>query len=214
MDKITLYSFNSCPYAHRTRLILHEKNVDYELIEIDPQNMPDWYQDISPNGKIPLLKNGEFIVWESAIINEYLEDLYPDPALLPSEPALRARCRNWIDFADKEFLVDLHKLLFNGSKEHYHEMHKKLDIHLEHINSELLANAHPYWMGDKITLVDYAYYPFFERFPLLEYYRDFSISSSYENLLQWIVNIKKTRTVQATQNTPDYYIKEFAKWLS
>lgn len=214
MKDIQLFSTPSCPYAHRTRLVLHDKQVDFELIEIDLQNIPDWYLDISPNGKVPLLKNKNTIVWESAIINEYLDDLYPEPPLLPATPELRASSRIWIDYADKEFLAQLHRLLFETDTAKYDDIARKLDVHMRHLNDAGLANATPFWMGDRVTLVDYTYYPFFERFSLLEYYRDFTISPEYSNIRRWLDNMRTLPAVQATGNSPEFYIKEFAQWMS
>ncbi|BCL36245.1 hypothetical protein NSMS1_26920 [Nostoc sp. MS1] len=72
MADIKIYSAVTCPYAHRTRLVLQEKGIDFELTEIDLQNKPANFTDISPYGKVPALVHGDKRVWESAIINEYL----------------------------------------------------------------------------------------------------------------------------------------------
>ncbi len=111
MAEIFIYSAARCPFAQRTRLMLLEKGLNFQLIEIDLRNMPDWFREISPYGKVPVLRHGEDLVWESAIINEYLEETYPEPSLFPNTPGLRAYARFWIDFANTKFTPWFYKLL-------------------------------------------------------------------------------------------------------
>ena len=83
-------------------MVLEEKGLAYETVPIDlrklEQKTPE-YLAMNPYGKVPVLVDGDTVLYESCIINEYLEDRYPDPPLLPSEPALRARIRILIDYA-------------------------------------------------------------------------------------------------------------------
>src|SRR5262245_24277899 len=97
---IRLYSAFYCPFALRTRFVLKEKGLAYEHTEIDPKNKPADFHTISPYGKVPVLLDDETRVYESAIINEYLDEAYPAPPLMPKEPARRAYVRIWIDFAN------------------------------------------------------------------------------------------------------------------
>jgi glutathione S-transferase len=87
-----LYDAARCPYCARVRIALAEKGIDYEQIEIDLGNRPQWLYDLNPTGKVPVLDDG-FILPESAVIMEYLDERYPQPALLPSDPAARAESR-------------------------------------------------------------------------------------------------------------------------
>jgi glutathione S-transferase len=88
MAEIKLYSAVVCPYAHRTRLVLQEKGIDFDLIEIDLQNRPEGFTKVSPYGKVPAITHNDERVWESAIINEYLDEVFPNPPLLPSDRRL------------------------------------------------------------------------------------------------------------------------------
>jgi glutathione S-transferase len=87
-----LYDAARCPYCARVRIALAEKGIDYEQIEIDLGNRPQWLYDLNPAGKVPVLDDG-FILPESAVIMEYLDERYPQPALLPSDSAARAESR-------------------------------------------------------------------------------------------------------------------------
>jgi glutathione S-transferase len=111
MPQIKIYSAVVCPYAHRSRLVLQEKGVDFELIEINLQNKPEGFTDISPYGKVPAIAHGDQRVWESAVINEYLDEVFPNPPLLPSSPIAKAQARIWIDFANTRLVPAFSTLL-------------------------------------------------------------------------------------------------------
>jgi len=79
MRKLTLISHVLCPYVQRAVIALKEKGVDYERIDIDLANKPDWFLKISPLGKVPVLKVGDEVIFESAVIAEFLEDTVAPP---------------------------------------------------------------------------------------------------------------------------------------
>ena len=97
---ITLYDAPRCPYCARVRIVLAEKGVEYETVEIDLDDRPDWIYEKNPIGKVPILEEGTFVLPESEVINEYLEERYPEPALLPFDPAERALIRLVIERFD------------------------------------------------------------------------------------------------------------------
>jgi glutathione S-transferase len=87
-----LYDAPSCPYCARVRIVLAEKGLEYETVEIDLSDRPAWIYDLNRTGRVPILDDG-FVLPESAVIMEYLEERYPEPALLPAELVARARAR-------------------------------------------------------------------------------------------------------------------------
>lgn len=87
-----LYDAPRCPYCARARIALAEKGLSYEQVEIDLANRPDWLYELNPSGRVPVLDD-TFVLPESAVIMEYLEERYPAPPLLPQDPAERARAR-------------------------------------------------------------------------------------------------------------------------
>ena len=93
---IRLYSTTFCPYAWSTRIVLREKEVPYEVFEVDLKAKQDEFLRISPNGKVPVLVDGTTKVWESMVINEYLEERYAGPQLLGRSPEERATVRTAI----------------------------------------------------------------------------------------------------------------------
>jgi RNA polymerase-associated protein len=97
---ITLYDAPRCPYCARVRIVLAEKGIDYETVEIDLANRPDWLYEKNPVGKVPVFEDGAFVLPESEVIMEYLEERHPEPALLPSGPPERALVRLVIERFD------------------------------------------------------------------------------------------------------------------
>ena len=87
---ITLYDADRCPYCARVRITLAEKGVEYEPVEVDLDDRPAWIYEKNPLGRVPVVEDDTFVLAESAVIDEYLEDRYPAPPLWPADPADRA----------------------------------------------------------------------------------------------------------------------------
>jgi glutathione S-transferase len=87
---ITLYDAARCPYCARVRIVLAEKAIPFEPVAIDLSNRPGWLYEKNPAGRVPVLEEDTFVLPESVVIMEYLEERYPEPALLPADPAQRA----------------------------------------------------------------------------------------------------------------------------
>lgn len=98
---IKLYDFKTSPNCQRVKVVLEEKGLTYETVPVDLRNReqkaPE-YLAMNPYGKVPVLVDGDTVLYESCIINEYLEEEYPDPALLPADSSVRARIRILIDY--------------------------------------------------------------------------------------------------------------------
>lgn len=90
---ITLYDAPRCPFCARVRIVLAEKGVEYEVVEIDLADRPAWLYEKNPAGKVPVLEEDGWILPESAVIDEFLNERYPEPPLWPEDPAERAAGR-------------------------------------------------------------------------------------------------------------------------
>ena len=101
---LTLYDAPRCPFCARVRIVLAEKQIPYETVEIDLGDRPAWLYEKNPAGKVPVLEEDGWVLPESAVIAEYLDERYPEPALLPADPAARAIARLLVfrfdDFSD------------------------------------------------------------------------------------------------------------------
>ncbi len=214
MAKVKIFSAEVCPYAQRTRLMLAEKGVDFELTEIDLADKPDWFGDISPYGKVPVVVHGDDRVYESAIINEYLEEAYPEPPLMPKEPGRRALARIWIDYCNTRFTSPFYKMMLEQDPEKRKPLLEDLTKALKFMEHEGLRKLGdgPYWMGEQLSLVDFAYYPFFERFCVVEHYRNFHIPEECTRLKAWVEAMRFRPSVKEIENSPEYYIERYSKY--
>jgi glutathione S-transferase len=116
-----LYDFLPCPFGQKVRIVLAEKGLSYELVQIDltqgEQRRPE-FRRLNPFGRVPVLVDEETTVYDSTIIAEYLEDEYPEPPLLPAvgSSALRAQARTWEDIADASFTLQVGQLMAEMGK--------------------------------------------------------------------------------------------------
>ena len=98
---ITLYDYVSSPNCQRVEIVLHEKGLPYDIVPISlrkkEQKKPEFLK-LNPYGKVPVIVDGEKVLFESCIINEYLDEQYPNPPLMPKDPYKRARIRLLIDY--------------------------------------------------------------------------------------------------------------------
>ena len=215
MTEIEIYSAVLCPYAHRSRLTLLEKGVPFKLIEIDLQNKPENFREISPYGKVPVLQHGDKRVWESTIINEYLDEAFPERPLLPKEPIQRAQARIWINFADTRLFATSAKLLYNPDPQQQAEAAKELPEHLrfiEHEGLRKMSEDGPYWLGAEISLVDLTYYPLFEQWAVLAHYRGCQLPTGLDRLKQWWETVANRESVRAITHSPEFYIERYAQF--
>ena len=167
MPDIHLYSFQGCPFARRTRMTLVEKGLDFELTEIDLKNRPANFAEISPYGKVPVLMHNGGRLYESAIINEYLNDVFPEPPLMPADPMLRAQARIWMDYCDSRFSSASWQFMQAGDDADKlaaaRSALKECFEFIEHEGLRKLSNG-PFWLGEHISLVDIQFMPFFQRY--------------------------------------------------
>jgi glutathione S-transferase len=152
---ITLYDADRCPYCARVRIVLAEKGVEYESVVIDLDDRPAWIYEKNPLGKVPVLEEGDFLLPESAVIDEYLEGRYPEPALWPADPGERALGRLLV-FRFDELSKPYYALRRgeDGARERLDNELRKLDVILE---------ARPFLTGRDYGLADIAYVPWILR---------------------------------------------------
>ncbi len=210
MSTIELYSFEGCPYAQRSRMALLEKGLDFVLTEIDLFNRPAWFRDMSPYGKVPVLRHEGATIYESAIINQYLDERFPSPPLLPATPALRAQARIWMDYCETRFLVATHKLMSEaGDTARRAENIGKLTEVLRFIEHEGLRKLGdgPYFFGDQVSLVDLQFSPFFERFGTYEQLGGATWPADCTRLKAWFEAMQGRASYRATARPVEYHLE-------
>ena len=152
---LTLYDADRCPYCARVRIVLAEKGVPYETVLVDLDDRPAWIYEKNPLGKVPVLEEGDLVLPESAVINEYLDERHPDPPLWPADPAQRAAGRLLVHRFDE--LSRPYYALRRGDE----DARAQLDAQLERLDS-LLASR-PFLTGSAFGLADAAYLPWILR---------------------------------------------------
>jgi glutathione S-transferase len=153
---LVLYDAPRCPYCARARIVLAEKGVDFDVVEIDLSDRPAWLYAKNPTGRVPVVEeDGGPPLPESAVIMEFLEERYPEPPLLPPDPADRAAVRVLV-FRDRE-LTDPYYAFRRGED----GAREKLDAALGRLDAVL--GEHPYLGGAEYGLADIAYVPWLLR---------------------------------------------------
>jgi RNA polymerase-associated protein len=152
---LVLYDAARCPYCARVRIVLAEKGIEVDVVEIDLSDRPAWLYDKNPTGRVPVLEEDERPLAESAVIMEFLDERYPEPALLPPDPADRAEVR-LIVFRDHD-LTDPYYAFRRGEE----GAREELDTVLGRFDA-LLAGR-PYLGGMEYGLADIAHVPWFLR---------------------------------------------------
>lgn len=210
MSTIELYSFEGCPYAQRSRMTLLEKGLDFQLTEIDLFNRPAWFRDISPYGKVPVLRHAGATIYESAIINQYLDEMFPSPPLMPATPALRAQARIWMDYCETRFLVVTHKLMSEaGDAARRDDNLGRLTEVLRFIEQEGLRKLGdgPYFFGEHVSLVDLQFSPFFERFGTYEVLGGATWPADCTRLKEWFGAMQSRASYRATARPVEYHLE-------
>lgn len=214
MAQVQCISAEVCPFAQRTLIALLEKGIDYEHIEIDLRNKPDWFEEVSPYSKVPVLRHGDVTIYESSIVNEYLDEMFPDPALMPRDAGERARARVWIDFDNVKFVPAFYKVLLEQDHDRRAALAETITDALRFIETSALgARAQgPYWLGAELSLADIAVYPHMERLAVLEAYRDIAVPAECGRLREWLAVMAEQPSVQHTAHDADYHVKAYARY--
>ncbi len=213
MSEIEFITAEVCPFAQRTHLALKEKGLAYKHTEVDLSNKPAWFEKVSPYSKVPVLKVGDEVIYESAIINEYIEETYPEPAMMPDDPACRAQARAWIDFANTRMVGAFYAVLSAKDAAARTEAGDKLTGHFRTIEDGMARlGADPYWLGGTVSLVDVAYYPHFERLGALTHYRGIGVPDDCPRLAAWQAAMRERPSVKATEHGLDYYIDSYKRY--
>jgi glutathione S-transferase len=215
MAKLTLFSARACPFAHRTRLVLAHKGVEFELQEIDLRNKPAWFSTVSGYGKVPAIEHDKNRIWESAVINEYLDEVFPDPPLLPSGAGRRALARLWIDWANTRLVPGFGAFLRGTSVAAREEAQRQLVEGLGFLEREGFAKQStegPFFFGSLPSLVDFTLYPWFERWDALETLRGPVHPGGFERVARWRDELSKLPAVKAHANPTAYYVERYAQY--
>jgi glutathione S-transferase len=212
---IKLVSFKLCPFVQRAVILLEEKAVPYSLEYIDLEDPPVWFRQRSPFGKVPLLLVGEEVLFESAVILDYLDEVYP-PSLHPQAPLRRAQHKAWIEYGSG-LLTQQHSLGVAADEERFSRALGQLNDLLDRLQTPLQQGL---FGGDNpYCLVDAAYAPFFMRMEIQAAVRPEITASVPPLVASWshqLLNRVSLKSSVVADFTPRYFrhLRQKGSWLA
>ncbi|UBF30703.1 glutathione S-transferase family protein (plasmid) [Kovacikia minuta CCNUW1] len=192
MPALELVSHHLCPYVQRAVIILLEKGIPYQRTDVDLSNKPDWFRQISPLGKVPLLKVGDQVLFESAVICEYLDEITPG-SLHPTDSLLKAKHRAWIEFGSS--ILNTIAGFYTASTAEALEQ-KQLDLIDKFAWIERHWQGGPYFAGANFSLVDAVYGPIFRYFDGFDTIADFKVFANTPQVRDWRHTLRSHPSVQ------------------
>jgi glutathione S-transferase len=157
--QLHLISFKTCPFVQRAVITLKHKNIDYDISYIDLADPPEWFVKLSPLKKVPVLKVDDEVLFESAVINEYLDEI-TGGELQPRDALERAKNRAWVEFASN-MLGNLYMMKMSKDEDRYNRYRQNLVDQLHRLEKRL--GDGPWFNGDVFTLADTAFAPLFRQ---------------------------------------------------
>jgi len=209
MSKLTLISSPTCPFVQRAVIALKEKHLEFDVVYVDLTDKPDWFLSISPLGKVPLLRverDGEppAIIFESAVILEYLEETTPGEKLHPVDPLHRAQHRAWIEFSSM-MLGDLHRFSSATDEAALSVARAALIAKLKRLESTLTEG--PYFAGAHFGLVDAAFAPAFRQIDVMDSVAPTGLLDGFPALEHWRRALAHRESVKAA--VPEDYAERY-----
>ncbi len=157
---MVLYPGTTCPFSHRCRFVLFEKGMDFEIRDIDLYNKPEDISVMNPYGQVPILVERDLILYESNIINEYIDERFPHPQLMPADPVMRARTRLFLYNFEKELFIHVAALedrSIQGDEKRLNISRAAVRDRLSQLGPLLLKNK--YMLGEEFSMLDVAMAP-------------------------------------------------------
>ena len=161
---MTLYSGTTDLFSQRCRIVLFEKGMDFQVIDVDMYNKPEDLAAINPYNKVPVLVERDLILYEANIINEYIDERFPHPQLMPADPAMRARARLFLHRFENELYCHI-STIEQGAQKVADKARKVVGDNLTQL-APIFAK-HKFMLGDEYSMLDVAIAPLLWR---LDYY--------------------------------------------
>ncbi len=161
---MTLYSGTTCPFSQRCRIVLYEKGMDFQIVDVDLYNKPEDLAVMNPYNRVPVLVERDLILYESNIINEYVDDRFPHPQLMPADPVMRARARLFLFRFEQELFCHI-DTIEKGQQKAADKARGLIRDSLTQIAPVFVKQK--YMLGDEFSMLDVAIAPLLWR---LDYY--------------------------------------------
>lgn len=158
-----IFSQPECIYSHRARIVLTEKDITAEIIDVDPDNKPEDLIDVNPYGVLPTLVDRDLVLYDSRIIMDYLDERFPHPPLLPVDPVSRAKCRLALYRVEQDW-YPLAETILNGGAD-VESARKQLRESIAAVAP--ILDMMPYFLNEEFSLVDASIAPILWRLPVM-----------------------------------------------
>jgi len=160
---MTLYSGPSCIHSHRTRMVLAEKNIAIDVVDVEGARLPEDLLDLNPYHSVPTLVDRELVLYDSRVIIDYLDERFPHPPLMPVDPVSRAQFRLALHRIERDWYTLAVQLQEGGDRRQLAQARKQLQESITG-SSELFA-VKPFFLSDEFSLVDCSIAPVLWRLP-------------------------------------------------
>ncbi|MFM2399288.1 MAG: hypothetical protein RL341_1445 [Pseudomonadota bacterium] len=154
-----LYSGTTCPFSQRCRFVLFEKGMDFEIRDVDLFNKPEDINTMNPYGQVPVLVERDLTLYESNIINEYIDERFPHPQLMPADPVQRARVRLMLLNFEREMFVNVQTLETRSDKLDKQKEKARNAIRDQLTQVSVVFTKNKYMLGEDFSMVDVAIAP-------------------------------------------------------
>ncbi|MDH5444387.1 MAG: glutathione S-transferase family protein [Gammaproteobacteria bacterium] len=191
---LKLISFELCPFVQRSVITLLEKNIDFEIsyLTLDElKNPPEWFRQISPLGKVPVLRVDDTTLFESTVIMEYIDETSA-PSLHPADPLQRALNRAWMAFGG-DLLFAHYRYATAADKETFEASRQELKDSL--LKLEPMVKG-PFFNGESFNLIDAAFASLFMRMDILESQHSSGFYADTPNIAAWAAALAERDTVR------------------
>jgi len=163
---MTLFSDPTDPWSHRTRLVLAEKSVNIDYIDVQHGNLPEDLLDLNPYNSVPTLVDRELVLYDSRVIVEYLDERFPHPPLMPVDPVTRAQYRLYLYRIERDWYALADIIVAGGDRKTMVRARKSL--HDSIVSTAEIFTAKKFFLSDEFSLVDCSIAPIFWRLPVFE----------------------------------------------
>ena len=163
---MTLFSDPTDPWSHRTRLVLAEKSVNIDYIDVQHGNLPEDLLDLNPYNSVPTLVDRELVLYDSRVIVEYLDERFPHPPLMPVDPVTRAQYRLYLYRIERDWYSLADEIVAGGDRKLVTRARKAL--HDSIVATAEVFDARKFFLSDEFSLVDCTIAPVFWRLPVFD----------------------------------------------
>ncbi|CAI9605493.1 unnamed protein product [Staurois parvus] len=203
---IRLYSMRFCPFAQRARLVLIAKGINHEVVNINLKNKPDWYLEKNPLGLVPTIETSDGkIIYESPIVCEYLDEVFPGTKLIPSDPYAKAEQKMLMEAFSTVCTMRI-CVIWVKNNEDTTELKSQFLEKLKKLEEALAKKNTPYFGGESVSFIDYMVWPWFERFSLFVFE---GVLDKTPNIKAWHDRMLQDPAVKATFTAPELVLGFF-----